>query len=98
MIPAGTSFGPYRVLRRLGGGGAGEVYLGEPSKPTAGRPKRVALKVLDGTPSDTALLQLIRQIEAAAKLRNPHIVPFYGFAQEHAHMAVVLAYAPGGSL
>jgi hypothetical protein len=96
MIPAGTSFGQYRVLRRLGGGGAGDVYLCEAS--AQGGPKRVALKALDGTPNDIALLQLIRQVETAANLRNPYIIPFHGFARERSHMAVVLAYAPGGSL
>ena len=27
-VPAGTRFGPYRVVRRIGTGGMGDVYLG----------------------------------------------------------------------
>ncbi|HEX6819348.1 MAG TPA: protein kinase [Ktedonobacterales bacterium] len=96
----GTSFGPYRVLRRLGGGGAGEVYLAEESSSgaAAGAPERVALKVIDGQPDDAAVRELVREAEAAANLNNPHVIPYYGLVQTSSSVAVVMGYAPSGSL
>jgi hypothetical protein len=101
MIPDGTSFGQYHVLRRLGAGGAGEVFLAEPS-PSAGAspdgiPQRVVLKVLDGRADDAAAQRLTREAEAAAGLHNVHIIPYYGLAFERSAVALVMAYAPSGS-
>lgn len=100
MIAEGGSFGPYRVLRRLGGGGAGEVFLAEQSGSDGrgGVPTRAALKLLDGRADDPAAERLTREVEAAAGLANPHIIPYYGVAVERGTLAVVMAYAPGGSL
>jgi serine/threonine protein kinase len=96
MIPEGTSFGQYGLLRRLGGGGAGEVFLAE--QPADGAPSRVVLKVLDGRADDPAVQRLTHEAEVAAGLRNVHIIPYYGLASERSAIAVVMAYAPGGSL
>jgi serine/threonine protein kinase len=99
MIAEGASFGQYHELRRLGGGGAGEVYLAEqPSVDGRGAPARVALKLLDGRADDPAARQLTREVRAAADLGNVHIIPYYGVAVERGVLAVVMAYAPGGSL
>jgi len=96
MIPEGTTFGQYHVLRRLGGGGAGEVFLAE--QPADSGPSHVVLKVLDGRIDDPAVQRLTHEAEAAAGLRNVHIIPYYGLAFERSAGAVVMAYAPGGSL
>ncbi len=96
MIPEGTPFGQYGLLRRLGGGGAGEIFLAE--QPADGAPSRVVLKVLDGRMDDPAVQRLTREVEAAAGLRNVHIIPYYGLASERAAVGIVMAYAPGGSL
>lgn len=100
MIAEGASFGQYRVLRRLGGGGAGEVVLAERlADGTSGAaPSRVALKILDGRADDLAAQQLTREAEVAAGLGDVHIIPYYGLATERGAVAVVMAYAPGGSL
>src|SRR5688500_14584658 len=67
----GSTILHYRIIERLGGGGMGEVYLAEDQR--LGR--RVALKFL-ASHSDTdedARDRLIREAQAAAVLRSPHI-------------------------
>ncbi len=65
-------FGPYRILRRLGEGGAGTVYLAE--EPRLGR--RVALKVLHalGALSPERQARFEREARVLARLDHPGLV------------------------
>jgi len=81
VVPAVTTkgawFGPYRVVRMISRGGMGVVY--EAEDPTAAR--RVALKVLPtlGLPDPRHEERFRREIELAARLNHPHIVPILDF-------------------
>lgn len=98
----GTHFGPYLLTRRLGGGAAGEVYLGEggPGSPgdSASRAGQVAVKVLAGSDADVAAREIARQAELAGTLKQPHIIPFHGILAQDGALGVAMAFAPGGSL
>ncbi len=64
--------GPFRILRRLGQGGMGTVYLGE--REGADFRQRVAIKLLRGASGqdpDTARLRRERRL--LARLEHPHI-------------------------
>jgi serine/threonine-protein kinase len=64
--------GPFRILRRLGQGGMGTVYLGE--REGADFSQRVAIKLLrgiSGQDPDTARLRRERRL--LARLEHPHI-------------------------
>ncbi|MGZ3715484.1 MAG: protein kinase, partial [Ktedonobacterales bacterium] len=104
MGPEGAMFGPYRVLRRLGGGAAGEVYLAETTNTSASPapgtdgPQQIALKVLSGTAQDATTQDIASKAHAAGQLRHPHIIPFYGVVQHEGRLGIAMAYAPGGSL
>jgi hypothetical protein len=82
--------GPYRVLKELGRGGMGVVYLAEDSR--IGR--KVALKVLAAhfSSSRQLLLRFQREAELAGKLDHPHICTVYeaGEADGTAYMAMRL--------
>jgi predicted Ser/Thr protein kinase len=59
----------YRILRTLGRGGMGVVYLAEQSNPR----RRVALKRLAGAIGDSALARFRREAELLARLSHPGI-------------------------
>jgi serine/threonine protein kinase len=93
----GATFDGYRLLRLLGHGGAGEVYLADSpvDGPVAGQ---VALKLYHDARSEPVAVDLMRQIQLAATLKHPSILPCYNNAIQGNDMGVVMAYAPGGSL
>ncbi len=102
MGPEGAMFGPYRVLNRIGGGVAGDIYLAENTNasPTSGAegPHQLALKIFSGSAQDAAIQSIAAQAHAAGQLRQAHIIPFYGVVQHEGRLGAAMAYAPGGSL
>ena len=74
-LPPGTHLAHYRILRRLGAGGKGEVYEAEDTK----LKRRVAVKVLPaGVTSDAfSRARLDKEAQAIAALNNPNIVTIY---------------------
>ncbi|HEX5439805.1 MAG TPA: serine/threonine-protein kinase [Ktedonobacterales bacterium] len=97
MTLEGASFDGYRLLRLLGRGGAGEVYLAESplDGPVSGQ---VAVKVYHDARSEPVAQELMRQTQLAASLKHPHILPCYNNAIEGNDLAIVMAFAHGGSL
>lgn len=102
-------FGAYRLLRHIGGGALGEVYLAL-RPPTATPPpsasssrltgfaSQVAIKVLRAPISDPFAQAVARQSQMAAELRQSHIIPIYEALADGERLGVVMAFAPGGSL
>ncbi|QDV06845.1 Serine/threonine-protein kinase PrkC [Planctomycetes bacterium Poly30] len=90
------AIGEFRILRRLGRGGMGIVYLAE----QASLRRQVALKVL---PSNLELdrgfvERFQREARAAARLLHPHIVPVYGAGQVDGLHYFAMRYVDGSSL
>lgn len=104
----GTTLGPYRFLRRVGGGGLGDVYLAQRASPEvvpgaaaqgeAAMPAHIAIKLLRPGEQDPLSQQVMAECERVAALRQRHIIPIYGIAIHEARPAVLMAWAPGGSL
>ena len=64
----------YRIERELGAGGMATVYLAEDLK----HHRKVAVKVLRPELADVlGPERFLREIEIAASLRHPHILPLY---------------------
>ncbi len=87
--------GRYRIERELGSGGMATVYLAEDLK----HHRQVAVKVL--RPDLAASLgaeRFLREIEIAAKLHHPHILPLYDSGGAGEVLFYVMPLVEGQSL
>jgi serine/threonine-protein kinase len=90
-----STIGPYRLARRLGQGGMGEVFLAWDER--LGR--RVAIKrILPGASRPQDRERLRREARAAARLSHPSVVQVYDFIEDAAGDAIVLEYVEGRTL
>ncbi len=99
MILAGQQLGPYRLVRLIGQGGMGEVYLAEDTRIS----RQVAIKVIRSDPESQAAERLFqREIKAIAQLNHPHILSVYDFGKQPDTNGViiymVMPYCAEGSL
>ncbi len=88
--------GEFRLLRKLGEGGMGAVYLAE--QESLGRV--VALKAIraDLRGSPTAAARFRREAHLVAKLRHPHIVAVFAVGEETGVLFLAMEYVPGRGL
>ena len=96
-LPEGLDQHPkFRVLRKIGEGGMGEVYLAEHRV----MERQVALKVIrPALLNDAATVQRFRaEVKAAARLSHPNIVTAYDAEQSGDLHLLVLEYVEGISL
>jgi outer membrane protein assembly factor BamB/serine/threonine protein kinase len=91
----GQTVGDYRLLRWLGGGGFGNVYLAEQIRDG----QQVALKILQTRLTQQEDLRAFINEARTMRLRHPHIVPLldFGLSREDAPF-LVMEYAPHGTL
>jgi formylglycine-generating enzyme required for sulfatase activity len=89
--------GPYRIVRELGRGGQGTVYLAEDTR--VGR--TVALKLLPRSLrglDSTARLRLRREAQALARLDHPGLATVYELGETADSAWIAMRYVAGGSL
>lgn len=87
MALEGKHLGQYRILRLLGSGGMGEVYLAEDARIG----QQVALKVSrteaatypSNESTKDALRLFQREAKAIAQLDHPRILPLYSYGEEY---------------
>jgi len=96
QLSSQATIGPYTLLRKLGQGGMGVVWLGYDQA----LDRHVAIKELrqSGAKNSTLLRRLVREAQAAAKLNHPNTVTIYQIIQERQSPCVVMEYVDGGSL
>lgn len=82
----GQQIGHYRIVRQIGQGGMGEVYLAEDTRIT----RQVAIKVVHNEqtpyPNSSSMQDaerlFQREMKAIAQLDHPHILGFYDFGEK----------------
>jgi eukaryotic-like serine/threonine-protein kinase len=95
-LASGQVFGHYEILRQIGAGGMGEVYLAEDKK----LDRRVAIKILNAEFSrhESNLQRFIREAKAASALNHPNILVIHEIGEsEEAHF-IVSEYIQGQTL
>ena len=87
--------GRYTIERELGEGGMATVYLAEDLR----HRRKVALKVLRADlAASLGAERFLREIEIAARLTHPHIVPLHDSGEAHGFLFYVLPFIDGESL
>src|SRR6266480_6004823 len=94
MIP--ESIAHYRIIKKLGAGGMGEVYLALDTKLN----RKIAIKVLrpDSVADETLRKRLLREAQAAAKLDHPNICAVYDVSEVDSQTFIVMQYIEGETL
>jgi serine/threonine protein kinase len=101
MLLEGHQLGHYRIVRQIGSGGMGTIFLAEDTH----MPRQVAVKVVrtgdDMQPAQRMLRNFQREMRAIVQLDHPHILPVFDFGQENIAEAIyaylVMLYRPEGS-
>ncbi|MFM9378041.1 protein kinase domain-containing protein [Gordonia sp. VNK21] len=93
MLNPGQIFAGYRVVRLLGAGGMGEVYLAAHPR----LPREDALKVLPAELTNDPMYRkrFTREAELAAGLDHPNIVSVYDRGEDQGQLWLTMKYVPG---
>src|SRR6266700_1180179 len=110
MLQAGQQLNRYRIIRLLGSGGMGDVYLTEDTPIN----RQVAVKVVrveavsgagagsGDTEAQEAVRLFVREARAIAMLDHPHILQLFDYGQGQVDgqelVYLVMPYRPEGSL
>ncbi|MBL8150362.1 MAG: protein kinase [Blastocatellia bacterium] len=89
----GKEVGSYRLLKLLGKGGMGEVYLSEDFRLN----RKVALKFISNkfTNDSWAKRRLLKEAQAVAQLDHPNICTLYALQEEKEQSFMVMQYIEG---
>lgn len=91
----GQQVGDYRLLRLLGGGGFGQVYMAEHVR----NHSQVAVKILQARLTRSEDLKAFINEARTFRLKHPHIVPLLDFGVADNDVPyLVMEYAPRGTL
>ena len=93
---AGRRIGPYEVVRELGRGGQGVVYLAKDSR----LPRQVALKVVESgpLPSNELLRRFRREAAVASRLEHPGICGIHEAGLDDGIAYIAMRYVEGETL
>jgi serine/threonine protein kinase, bacterial len=92
-LPNGETFAGFRIMRLLGSGGMGEVYLAEHPR----LPRREALKILPAEVSADSDFRnrFNREADLAATLFHPHIVGVHDRGEFDGQLWISMDYVDG---
>jgi eukaryotic-like serine/threonine-protein kinase len=92
----GETIGPYKILRLLGRGGMGEVYLAEDSRLA----RKVALKILPSEVSEhlDRLRRFEREARAISALNHPNIITIFEVGEANGLRFLAMEYVKGPTL
>jgi serine/threonine protein kinase/Tfp pilus assembly protein PilF len=95
-LEAGTGFGHYEVIRQIGSGGMGEVYLAKDKK----LDRKVAVKILNYNFSqhESNLQRFIREAKSASALNHPNILVIHEIGEAGEAHYIVSEFIEGKTL
>ena len=93
-LAAGTRLGRYEIMRELGAGGMGVVYLARDPE----LDRDVAIKLLRGFGGEAARVRLRREAQAMARLAHPNVVAVFDVGEHAGDAFVAMEYLAGDTL
>ncbi|MEO6051539.1 MAG: protein kinase [Pyrinomonadaceae bacterium] len=95
-LEKGKRFGHYEIIRQIGSGGMGEVYLAKDKK----LDRQVAVKILNEKFSreESSLQRFISEAKAASSLNHPNILVIYEIGEEDEVHYIVSEFIKGKTL
>jgi serine/threonine-protein kinase len=92
----GDTVGTYRIIKRLGGGGMGEVYQVEHT--VTGRMEAMKVVATDASETSEQDQRFLREIQLQAELDHPNIAAVHNAFRENGHFVMIMELVEGGSL
>jgi serine/threonine protein kinase len=95
-LAAGTSFGHYEIVKQIGAGGMGEVYLARDTK----LERSVAVKILNEkfAAHESNLQRFIQEAKAASALNHPNILVIHEIGESEKSNYIVSEFIEGETL
>lgn len=95
-LGAGNLLGHYRILRKIGAGGMGEIYLAEDTR----LHRKVALKILPSAvaSNEERMRRFTQEAQAAAALNHPAIAHIYEIGESDGINFIAMEFIEGTSL
>jgi|GEM_PF-133014 len=92
----GKRFGYYRIIKQIGAGGMGEVYLAKDTK----LERKVALKILPETlaQDNERMRRFVREAKSASALNHPNIITIYEIGETDNTHFIAAEYIEGETL
>ena len=95
-LEAGRSFGHYEIIRQIGAGGMGEVYLAKDKK----LDRKIAVKILNEkfSQNESNLNRFVREAKAASALNHPNILVIHEIGESENTHFIVSEFVEGKTL
>src|SRR5262245_54588678 len=95
-----TTFGPYVLLKSLGTGGGGDVFLAKPRNPARGIPPAVVIKRLHGSLAQESdfVRRFRHEAEIAVTVTSQHLVKCYDAGVVGEMFYIAMEYVAGWTL
>jgi serine/threonine protein kinase len=95
-LAANTTLSHYRIVKKLGAGGMGEVYLAQDTK----LDRKVALKILPAEleANQDRMRRFVQEAKAAAALNHPNIAHIYEIAEADSVHFIAMEFVQGETL
>src|SRR5688572_19913998 len=95
-LEAGKRFGHYEIIKQIGAGGMGEVYLAKDSR----LERNTAIKILRGNVAqdEERMQRFVREAKSASALNHPNIITIYEIGETEDTHFIATEYIEGDTL
>ena len=96
QVKTGEQINHYKIIKKLGSGGMGEVYLADDTR--LNRPVAIKFFQTNSAFSEQAERRLLREAQSAAVLNHPNICTIYEISASENRSFIVMEYVEGETL